>query len=94
MISTILWIASGVLIYQLWQYVECQNNGIPDNFDQFKSQVSGGLSLCHEIKIIEIIAWIIAALSVVAAIPVVKVYLELRREQPRTRRTRGHTSHV
>ena len=77
--STILWVISGVLIFQMWQFVECQNDGIPTDFSKFKSQVQGGLSLCHEIKIIEIIAWVIAAVSVVATIPVVKAYLHRRK---------------
>ncbi|PSR88480.1 hypothetical protein BD289DRAFT_232569 [Coniella lustricola] len=80
-ISTILWIVSGVLIHQIWGYVECANAGIPDTFDEFKSQVEGGLSLCHEIKIIEIIAWTIAGVSVLATIPVVKTYMERRRSK-------------
>ncbi len=78
-ISTILWVISGVLIYQIWQYVECQNNGIANSFDEFKSQVAGGLSLCHEIKIIEIIAWVIAGVSVIAAIPVVLTCFKARK---------------
>ncbi|KAJ4424270.1 hypothetical protein N0V82_001136 [Gnomoniopsis sp. IMI 355080] len=80
-ISTILWVVSGVLIHQIWGYVECQNNGIANSFDEFKSQVEGGLSLCHEIKIIEIIAWCIAGFSVLATIPVVKIYLERRKDR-------------
>lgn len=80
-VSTILWVVSGVLIHQIWGYVECANAGIPDDLEQFKSQVEGGLSLCHEIKIIEIIAWVIAGVSVLATIPVVKIYLERRRDR-------------
>lgn len=65
----------------MWGYVECQNNGIANSFDEFKSQVEGGLSLCHEIKIIEIIAWTIAGFSVLATIPVVKTYLQRRKDR-------------
>lgn len=65
----------------MWGYVECANAGIADSFDEFKSQVEGGLSLCHEVKIIEIIAWVIAGLSVVATIPVVKTYLKRRKDK-------------
>ncbi|KAK9794567.1 hypothetical protein AB5N19_00383 [Seiridium cardinale] len=80
-ISTILWIVSGVLIHQMWGYVECENEGVANDFDQFKSQVSGGLSECHEIKIIEIIAWCIAGVSIIATIPVVMTAMQRRKQQ-------------
>lgn len=32
--------------------------------------IKGGLTECHELKIIEIIAWVLAGLSVIATIPV------------------------
>jgi len=80
-VSTILWVISGGLIYQMWTYVECQNNGVPDSLAKFKSEVSGGLTLCHEIKTIEIIAWVIAAVSVVALIPVFRTYLKKRKDR-------------
>jgi len=85
-VSTILWIISGALIYQMWTYVECQNEGIANSFDEFKSQVAGGLSLCHEIKIIEIVAWVIAGVSVLGTIPVIRTYLK-RRKTARPRRS-------
>ncbi|KAH8193492.1 hypothetical protein TruAng_012342 [Truncatella angustata] len=85
-ISTILWIVSGILIHQMWGYVECENEGIANSFEEFKSQVSGGLSECHEIKIIEIIAWAIAGVSVLATIPVVITALKKRKAN----KTRGH----
>lgn len=88
--STILWVVSGVLIHQMWGYVECANSGIADNFDEFKSQIEGGLSLCHEIKIIEITAWVIAAVSVLATIPVVKIYMERRKTRMQNKRARAH----
>lgn len=90
-ISTILWVVSGVLIHQIWGYVECANAGVPDDFGQFKSQVEGGLSLCHEIKIIEIVAWCIAGVSVLATIPVVKIYLERRRNKSHRKQGGGHS---
>ncbi|KAH8898876.1 hypothetical protein GQ53DRAFT_742042 [Thozetella sp. PMI_491] len=93
-VSTILWIVSGVLIYQIWQYVECQNNGVPDSFEEFKSQVSGGLSLCHEIKTIEIIAWAIAAVSVVSTIPVVMTWMKSRRSRKQAAGERKMATHV
>lgn len=65
----------------MWGYVECENEGIANDFDQFKSQVSGGLSECHEIKIIEIIAWCIAAVSVLATIPVVMTAMQRKKNQ-------------
>lgn len=80
-ISTILWVVSGALIHQMWGYVECENAGVASSLAEFESQVEGGLSLCHEIKIIEIIAWVIAGLSVVATVPVVKTYLQRRRSR-------------
>lgn len=88
-ISTILWVISGVLIHQIWGYVECANAGIPDDFDEFKSQVEGGMTLCHEIKTIEIIAWVIAGVSVLATIPVVKIYLQRRRDRVQKKRARA-----
>jgi hypothetical protein len=80
-VSTILWIISGGLIYQMWHYMECANAGIPDSFGEFKSQVEGGLSLCHEIKTIEILAWVIAAVSVVAAGFVVRKWMRNKKRE-------------
>lgn len=65
----------------MWGYVECANTGIASSVAEFKSQVEGGLSLCHEIKIIEIIAWVIAGLSVLATIPVAKEWLQRRKSR-------------
>ncbi len=65
----------------MWTYVECQNEGIADSFTEFKSQVEGGLSLCHEIKTIEIIAWVIAGVSVIATIPVIMTYMRRKRTE-------------
>jgi len=79
--STILWVISGALIYQMWTYVECANAGIADSFGEFKSQLEGGLTLCHEIKTIEIIAWVIAGVSVIATIPVIMTYMKRKKTE-------------
>ena len=63
----------------MWQYVECPNEGVPTSFDKFKSEVSGGMTLCHEIKTIEIIAWVLAAMSLIATIPVIKTYMQIKK---------------
>ena len=55
----------------MWGYKEC--NGV----ENFKS----GVSECHEIKIIEILAWVIAGISVVATVPVVMFALARRKRQ-------------
>ncbi|KAH8655499.1 hypothetical protein BX600DRAFT_500685 [Xylariales sp. PMI_506] len=86
-VSTILWVISGGLIYQIWQYVECPTNGVPNSFEEFKSDVSGGMTLCHEIKTIEIIAWVIAAVSVIAMIPVVMTWRKNRKAMKQQRHT-------
>jgi len=90
-VSTILWIISGGIIYQMWTYVECANEGIPDNTQELKSQLAGGLSLCHEIKTIEIIAWCIAAVSIIAAIPLTMTYIKDKKsKQDSARGNNGH----
>jgi hypothetical protein len=43
--------------------------------------VKGGLTECHELKIIEIIAWVLAALSVIATIPVLMDASKKRKAQ-------------
>lgn len=65
----------------MWGYVECANAGIPDSIQEAESQIEGGLTLCHEVKIIEIIAWVIAGVSVLATIPVVKTYMRRRKDK-------------
>ena len=70
-LSTVFWIVSGVLIHHMWGYKEC--NGI----EHFKN----GVSECHEIKIIEILAWVIAAVSVIATVPVIMFALARRKRQ-------------
>jgi hypothetical protein len=78
-LSTIFWIISGVLIHQMWGYVECENAGVVKSTEDLKSRVQGGLSLCHEIKIIEIVAWVIAGVNVLATIPVVMTWMKTRK---------------
>lgn len=39
--------------------------------NQGVGNIRSGLTECHELKIIEIIAWVLAAVSVLATIPVV-----------------------
>lgn len=39
--------------------------------NQGVGHIRGGLTECHELKIIEIIAWVLAAVSILATIPVV-----------------------
>jgi hypothetical protein len=55
----------------MWGYIECGGVG----------QLEGGLSECHELKIIEILAWVLAAVSVLAAIPVVMHAMKKRKRQ-------------
>jgi hypothetical protein len=57
----VFWIVGGVLVHQTLGYVECGGVG----------RLKGGLSECHELKAIEIIAWIIAASSILITIPIV-----------------------
>lgn len=59
-LSTIFWIVSGVLIHTLFGLIECGGVG----------RVAGGLSECHELKIIEWLSWALALVSVVASVPV------------------------
>jgi hypothetical protein len=60
-LNTVFWIVGGVLVKQTLGVIECGGVGSP----------KGGLSECHELKIIEILAWIIAASSILITIPVV-----------------------
>ncbi|KAH6673414.1 hypothetical protein B0J14DRAFT_590740 [Halenospora varia] len=76
-ISTILWIVSGVLIHQMWGVIIC-NQGV--------GHIRGGLTECHELKIIEIIAWVLAGVSVIATVPVVMNAMK-RRKMKHERKT-------
>ena len=55
----------------MWGYKECGGVG----------GLNGGLNECHEIKIIEILAWVIAGVSIVATVPVLMFALKRRRKQ-------------
>jgi hypothetical protein len=71
-LSTIFWVVSGVLIHQMWGVIICnQAVGTP----------KGGMTECHELKIIEIIAWVVAGVSVLAAIPVLMNVTKTRKAQ-------------
>lgn len=59
--STILWVVSGVLIHSMWGVIIC-NQGL--------GSPKGGMTECHELKVIEIIAWVLAGVSVLATIMV------------------------
>jgi hypothetical protein len=61
-LSAIFWVVSGVLIHTLFGLIECGGVG---------SAANGKISECHELKIIEALSWALAALSVLAAIPVI-----------------------
>lgn len=76
-ISTILWIVSGVLMHSMWGVIFCH---------QGLGHVRGGLTECHELKIIEIIAWVLAAVSVLTTIPVV-MEAGMRRKAQAERKT-------
>lgn len=76
-LSTIFWIVSGILIKHMWGYKECGGVG----------GIKGGLNECHEIKIIEILAWVIAGVSVLASIPVSMNALKRRKRQAEAKKT-------
>lgn len=46
----------------MWGVIDC---------GQGLGSIHGGLSDCHQLKIIEILAWVLAGVSVLATIPVV-----------------------
>jgi len=76
-LSTIFWIISGVLIHQLWGLVECGGVG----------GLKGGLNKCHELKIIEIIAWVLAVVSVLATVPVVMGSMKRHKQQKESQKS-------
>lgn len=76
-LSTIFWIVSGVLIHSMWGVIIC-NQGV--------GRIKGGLTECHELKIIEIIAWVLAGVSVLATVPVVMNSIK-RHKNSNARRT-------
>jgi len=71
-LSTIFWVISGMLIHQMWGTIIC-NQGM--------GRIKGGLTECHELKIIEIIAWVLAGVSVLACIPVLMQAGKRRKRQ-------------
>jgi len=81
-LSTVFWVVSGVLIHQMWGYKECGGIGA----------LKGGLNLCHEIKIVEIIAWAIAAVSVIATVPVLMDALKRRTRQAQAKHDAKRTA--
>ena len=56
----------------MWGVIIC-NQGV--------GGIKGGLTECHELKIIEIIAWVLAAVSVLATVPVVMNAAKRRKSQ-------------
>ncbi|KAF7292058.1 hypothetical protein MIND_01231900 [Mycena indigotica] len=70
-LSTIFWIVSGVLIHTLFGLIECGGVG----------RIQGGLNECHELKIIEVLSWVLAGMSVVSAVPVVMRALDERKHK-------------
>lgn len=56
----------------MWGTIIC-NQGV--------GRIKGGLTECHELKIIEIIAWVLAGVSVLASIPVVMNATKRRKMQ-------------
>jgi len=73
----------------MWGYIECQNTGVADDLDMLKGQLAGGLSECHELKMIEIIAWVLAGVSVLATIPVVLNRMKQRKARASSDKTRS-----
>jgi hypothetical protein len=63
----------------MWGVIQCGGVG----------ELSGGLSECHELKIIEIIAWVIAGVSIVATVPVVMNAVRRRRAHENKKATSG-----
>jgi hypothetical protein len=56
----------------MWGLIIC-NQGV--------GHLRGGLTECHELKIIEIIAWVLAGVSVLATVPVVMNAMKRRKTQ-------------
>lgn len=66
----------------MWGVIIC-NQGV--------GHLRGGLTECHELKIIEIIAWVLAGVSVLATVPVVMNAIK-RRKRQLEEKTKTHTS--
>jgi hypothetical protein len=56
----------------MWGVIIC-NQGV--------GHLRGGLTECHELKIIEIIAWVLAGVSVLATVPVVMNAMKRRKRE-------------
>ncbi len=56
----------------MWGVIIC-NQGV--------GHIRGGLTECHELKIIEILAWVLAGISVLATVPVVMNAANRRKRQ-------------
>lgn len=56
----------------MWGVIIC-NQGV--------GPLRGGLTECHELKIIEILAWVLAGVSVMAAVPVLMNAYKRRKRQ-------------
>ncbi|KAF7326180.1 hypothetical protein MKEN_00470100 [Mycena kentingensis (nom. inval.)] len=74
-LSTIFWIVSGVLIHTLFGLIECGGVVRTGGIKGLK------LSECHELKIIEILSWVLAGMSIVSSVPVVMRWLNERKER-------------
>ncbi|KZV98116.1 hypothetical protein EXIGLDRAFT_728946 [Exidia glandulosa HHB12029] len=61
-LSTIFWVVSGVLIHTLFGLIECGGVG---SFGNLK------INECHELKIIEWLAWALSIMAVISSIPVI-----------------------
>ncbi len=82
--STILWVISGILIHTMYGYFECGGVG----------KAKGGINECHTTKIVEIIAWVLAAISVIATGPQVWAGIKKMKAKRAGRVSEKHTSHV
>jgi hypothetical protein len=60
-----------VLIHTLFGLIECGGVGT----------AKGGLNECHELKIIEILSWVLAAMSIISSVPVVMRALDERKDK-------------
>jgi len=77
-LSAIFWVVSGVLVHQLYGLIEC--GGVKVDHANPLSAGNLKLSECHELKVIEWIAWWLAGLSVITAVPVAYGWVHKRKE--------------
>jgi hypothetical protein len=64
----------------MWDVIICS---------QGVGRIKGELTECHELKIIEIIAWVLAGISVLSCIPVL---MQAWRRRKRQEQRKTHTS--